>query len=313
VGVFRIPSVLTSPNAFTGNTLTLGSGPWTVFVSGESGNATNAAISSSYVDVLPYTFYASGSLSATNIGSAPLVLSNETSYALNNIGSANLMITGLNISLSSDSIGSLTLVNSTVRLDATQAGSVNATDSALSLLGGSHVGTLILTSTPLTLVSSSYDQLSPALPTISVSGLTAPVTNSTSFTVIVSGEQLSSGSLSVAIDGSPVPLTISSSSLTGLTATGEINGSSLTDGVHTLILKIGQSDGMSASLSTAFSSNAHESALSTTVSSFRAESALLFNVMYGLAVVAVLAIIMAIWALQRKPSREATPPGNAGV
>jgi subtilase family serine protease len=313
VGLFRIPSVLTSPNYFIGNDLTLGSGPWTVFVEGESGNATNAATSSSYVDVLPYTFYTTNSLSAPSIGSAPLVSFNGTSYALNNIGSANLTITGLNISLSSDSIGSLTLVNSNVQLDGTQVGSVTANDSTLSLLGGTHVGTLTLASTLLTVVSSSYDHLSPGFPTISVSGLATPVTNSTTFTVTVSGEQLLNGSLSATIDGTAVSLTISSSSSTGVTATGEVNGNSLADGVHTLVLRIGQSDGMSTSFSTAFSSNAHESALSTTVSAVQAEAGLAFNVAYGLAVVAVAALVIAIWALQRKAPREAAPSGTAGV
>ena len=159
---YQIPSVLSSPSPFVGNLLSLSSGPWTVYVSGESAAASNVVPSSSYVDVLPYTYYLNGTLSASNIGSAPLVAVNGTGYLLSNIGADHLTISGISITLADSSIGNLTVDNATVRLVASQVGSVSATGSSLFLLHGTDVGALSLKSTTLTVSGSFYGQPSGA-------------------------------------------------------------------------------------------------------------------------------------------------------
>ena len=157
-GEYQIPSALTSPNTFVGNLPSLSSGPWTVYVSGESSNASNVVPSSSYIDVLPYTHYPNDTLSASNIDHAPLVGRNGTSYLLSGIGAEQLTINGINITLADSSIGNLTVVNANVRLVASQVDSVSARGSSLALLHGTDVGALSLSSTSLVASDSFYGQ-----------------------------------------------------------------------------------------------------------------------------------------------------------
>ena len=157
-GQYQIPSVLTSPNTFVGNIPSLSAGPWTVYVSGESANASNVVPSPSYVDVLPYTHYPNDTLSASNIDHAPLVGRNGTTYLLSDIGAENLVISGINITLADSSIGNLTIVNASVRLVASQVASISARSSTLALLHGTDVGALSLRSTSLVASDSFYGQ-----------------------------------------------------------------------------------------------------------------------------------------------------------
>jgi subtilase family serine protease len=318
-GAFRIPSALTSFNAFLGNSLALSSGPWTVFVSGESSAASNVVPTSSFITVLPYTFYSIASLTPSDVGTAPLVSSNSRGYSLDNIGTNSLVIAGLNVTLSSDYIGNLTITNSTVQLIGSHVGSVSASGSTLALLDGTQVGSLNLTSTPLTARGSTYTRLSPALPTIAVAGLSASVSSFTGFTVTVIGDQLSSSSLVATVDGGAIPLVVSLSS-SGLTAMGTVNATSLADGVHTLVIEVRQSDGLSTSLTTAFSTNAQATALSGKVTSLTNEAnslinkansltnevSTLFDIVYLLGVIAVVAFVVASIAVVRNRSK--APP-----
>ena len=166
-GEYQVPSALTSPNSFVGNVPALASGPWTVYVSGESPAASNAVPSSSYVDVLPYTHYPNDTLNPGDIGRAPLVGVNGSTYLLSGIGAENLTVDGINITLADSSIGSLTIVNAHVSLVGTQVSSLKATGSTLELLHGTDVGALSLTSTSLTVSDSFYGQPSGASPSSS--------------------------------------------------------------------------------------------------------------------------------------------------
>ena len=139
VAQYQIPSVLSPPNAFIGNLVSLSSGPWTVFVTGESEGASNLVPSNSFMNVLPYTYYSLPLLNRSNIQSAPLVSANGTGYLLADIGAQSLEIQGLNITLSGVSIGSLTLVGSNVRLVGSQIGTLTLTNSTVALAGGTTV------------------------------------------------------------------------------------------------------------------------------------------------------------------------------
>jgi hypothetical protein len=274
---------------------------------------------SSFITVLPYTFYSIVSLTPSDVGTAPLVSSNSTGYSLGNIGANSLVIAGLDVTLSSDYIGNLTITDSTVQLIGSHVGSVSASGSALALLDGTQVGSLNLTSTPLTVQGSTYTRLSPALPAITVAGLSASVSSFTGFTATVIGDQLLSSSLVATVDGATTPLIVSSSS-SGLTAMGTVNATSLADGVHTLVIEVRQSDGLSTSLTTAFSTNAQATALSGKVTSLTNEANSLINkansltnevntlydIVYLLGVVAVVAFVVATIAVVRNRSK--APP-----
>jgi subtilase family serine protease len=319
-GIFQFPSALTSPNAFLGNTIGLDYGPYTVFISGESSSSTNVASGYSYVNVLPYTWVGDESMSPSTVGGIPLVTANGTNYDLSDVAAGSISISALNVTLSSDNIQSLTVRGgSRVTLSNSQVGSLNASGSMLSLTQGSSVGDLSLNSTMLTISGSSFNSLSPTLPTITVTGLSNPIPVRANFTVSITGQQIANGSLAATVDGNPISLNVAPSS-TGITATGTINATSLPDGVHTLVVKVAQSDGMSATSATQFATDAQAASLknqvttlssqvttlSNQVTTLSNEAALWTNLGYGFAVLAVIAIIIAIWAFMRKPTAVAT-------
>ena len=155
-GTIQVPSPLTSFNSFVGNTPALAAGPWTVFVSGQSASAASVVPVESYVDVLPYIYYANDTLTSSNIASAPLVAASGGGYVLSGIRASTLTVTGVNITLAGVSIGDLIVNHATVTLVGSQVAEVKATGSKLSLLQGTDVGTLSLSSTTLTSSGSFY-------------------------------------------------------------------------------------------------------------------------------------------------------------
>jgi len=223
----------------------------------------------------------------------------------------------------------------TVTLSGSTVGSVNATSSGLSLVQGTSVGNLSLSSTRLEVRGSTYAGITPALPTISVSGLSSPISNETSITITVTGEQMASGTLISQVDGNPIVLTTTTSS-SGLTATVTINASSLSDGIHTLFIAVSQTDGMSASSTVQFATDAHAEALSSAVStltsqvtslsseatslssqatslssqatslsnkvaSLTSQANTLTYIAYAAVVLAIAGGMLALWAMRRKP------------
>jgi len=313
-GVFQFASTLTSPNAFFGNTIGLNYGPYTVFISGESSSAANVAYGYSYVNVLPYTWIGNESISPSTVGGTPLVTANGKSYTLSNVAAGILSISGLNVTLSSDNIQSLTIGGgSRVTLSDTQVNSIYASGSVLSLTQGSSVGYLLLNSTMLTISGSTFNSLYPALPTITVTGLSNPISGRANFTVSIVGQQISAGSLAATLDGNPVTLNVTPSS-TGITATGTVEATSLPDGVHTLVVKVAQSDGMSATSTTQFATDAQAvsvtsevTSLTNQVTSLSNEAAQWADLSYVFIALALVAIVLAIWASRRKPAAVAKP------
>jgi subtilase family serine protease len=326
---YQIPSVLTTP-FYYGNDLASLAGSWTVFISGESSNAQNAVAQYSYTNVLPYTLLTYDQLNSSTLSGASLVTSNGTGYALTNAAAMHLTISGLTLSLGEDSIGNLTVVNSRVSITSSEMGSLKAFNSTVALLDNTRVGYLSLTGSAVTVNDSTYQEVSPALPVISVTGLSQPISGSANLTVTVTGEQLAPDSLVATIDGINVPLTVTPIS-SGLTATARVNASSMSDGVHIFAVTARQTDGLSASVSNYFSTDAQstalknqignlQSALNTlngTVDSLRArlksdvaEIGNLTNVAYLLTVVAVASLAVCIHAVRRKPAMAQTGTGQ---
>jgi subtilase family serine protease len=270
---YQIPSPLTSANGFTGNVASLQSGPWTIFISGESQAASNVLPSNSYINVLPYVDYTEALLDQTSVKSAPLVVVNGTGYSLSGIGATSLEVSGLSLTLSGVSIENLTLVNSRVILDNSQIGEVSVTNSTFTAAQGTKLG-----------------MVSPPVPVITLSGISQPLTGNTGFTVNVSGELLNDSSLAATIDGSPISLTSTASS-SGLTAHGTVNIGPLPDGIHTLTLTATQSDGQSSTLTTYFSVNTQEGIVANLV-----------YLLLGVTALAIVALVAAVMALRRKPS-----------
>ncbi len=163
-GDIQVPSALTSYNSFIGNTPALAAGPWTIFVSGQSASAASVVPVESYVDVLPYTYYTNDTLGPSNIASAPLVAASGGGYTLSGIRANSLTVTGINLTLSGVSIGDLTINHATVTLVGSQVSKVTATGSKLSLLQGTDVGVLTLSSTSLTTSGSFYGSQTSTLP-----------------------------------------------------------------------------------------------------------------------------------------------------
>jgi len=135
---------------------------------------------------------------------------------------------------------------------------------------------------------------------ISTGGLTKTIGGTSKFNVTVSGTDLDSNSLSAWVDGSKQSLQVNATS-SGLNAVGTIDANHLNDGVHSLLLTAKQSDGLSSSLTTSFSTNAQTSSLNRTI--------LLTTAAIG--GVAITALLIGVFALRRRKVPQA-PPSAAG-
>ena len=294
-GSFQVPSPLTSPNAFVGNTLGVGYGPYTVFISGESSSGANVVDAYSYLNVLPYAWIGSVSMDRSNAGAVPLVASSGGTYTLSDVAASRLAVTGVNITLINDYIQNLTVSGSTVVVDSSVVGSASATGSELTLAQGTSVGSLSLSSTLLNVSGGTYASISPALPAITVSGLSATISGTSPFSVVVTGAEVSAGSVVATIDGSPTPVDATPTS-TGVNATGTVRAGSLADGVHTLEVTVKQTDGVPSTASFQFATDAQ-------TASRTAQDALAINVSMAAAVIAVVAVVFAALATRKRPKQ----------
>ncbi|HEY6282422.1 MAG TPA: hypothetical protein VIW22_00685, partial [Nitrososphaerales archaeon] len=145
-----------------------------------------------------------------------------------------------------------------------------------------------------------YRSISPALPVISTGGLAKTIGGTSNFNVTVSGTDLDPNSLYAWVDGSKQSLQVNATS-SGLNAVGTIDANHLNDGVHTLLLTVAQSDGLSSSFTTSFSTNAQVSSLNRTVQ------------LETLAIggVAIIALLLGVFALRRRKVPQ-TPPTPSG-
>jgi hypothetical protein len=311
---YPIPSILTTP-FYYGNDPAALAGFWTLFISGESPAAENAAAQYSYTNVLPYTLLRYYELNSSTVNGASLVTSNGTGYALTDAAALHLTVSGLTLNLGQDSIGNLTVVNSRVFISSSELSSLKALNSTVALLDDTRVGSLSLTGSAVTISDSAYQAISPALPTISVAGLSQPIRGLANFSVTVTGEQLAADSLAATIDGVNVPLIVTPAS-GGLTATATVNATAMSDGVHLLSVTAPQTDSLSTSFSSSFSTDAQSTALKNQIGSLgsqqkntSAEVGELTKAAYVLAVVVVASLAVAIYAVRRKPGATQTGAG----
>ncbi len=280
-----------------GATSLVPSGPWDVYVTGitADGVPTSSELGAQHpFTIQPYALF-TGSLKTPEPGyplaffgatiSTSGTLSGDVFLQSNEIQRATMTITDSRIQ------GTLTLTDSNVTLVGVSGGLI-VVDGSILTLKDSSVDYLSISSGNVTLKDSSYGRVFPALPTIQVSGLSAPIGGVSSYAITASGSGLGTGSLKAWVDGSLAGLEVNATS-DGLSAVGTIDASSLGDGVHTLTVTASQSDGLSSTFSTAFSTNAHQQALEKQTST-------LSDLIYVLAAVAAAALILGVLALRRR-------------
>ncbi|HUI23075.1 MAG TPA: protease pro-enzyme activation domain-containing protein [Nitrososphaerales archaeon] len=278
------------------------SGPYDVYVTGVSadGVPTSAAIGAQQAFYIqPYVYYA---------GASPLPTGPQVAFDGSQLPAAGTLtgdlfigsnrVTGGNITISDSQIqGSITVANSTVTLVGVTGGNINATGSRL-VLKDSTIGALRLVGSNVSLVDSSYSSVDPALPSVSISGLSNTIHGVGAYNVTISGEDLASSYLAAWIDGSkvglnpPVAAGPANSTQSNVTAKGTIDATSLDDGVHTLTVTVTQADGLSSTLSAQFSTDAHQMALQN-------QTTQLYDFAYLLVALVAAAIIVGSMALVR--------------
>ncbi|HEV2226887.1 MAG TPA: protease pro-enzyme activation domain-containing protein [Nitrososphaerales archaeon] len=216
-------------------------------------------------------------------------LSGDLFSGLANIKGGNLVV------MSSRIDGKLFVDHANVTFIGVSGGAIIAINSSLTLKDSS-VDRLELTNSKVSLVDSSYRSVAPSLPVIAAGGLSKAIGGSSNFNVTVTGDGLTADSLSAWVDGSKVNLRMNTTS-SGLQAFGAIDATKLNDGVHSLVLTAVQSDGLSSTLSTSFSTNAQVSSLRGTV--------LLASGAIG--AISVLALVLGVLALRRRKTTEGAP------
>jgi len=204
-----------------------------------------------------------------------------------------------------------------VTLIGVTGGDVVAQDSKI-ILQQSSLSSLQLTNSQVSMNASLVDQVSPSLPTISIQApISQGIYNGTSGNFTVTGEDVSS--VSVYLDGALLK-TFSEAAAYSF----PLDSATISVGVHTLEVVATQQDGLSSSSSVYFSTdgpliaaNSSISSLTTQVSSENSKVAALSSqlssqlnsandITYGLAAVAILALVIAVVALARKPSAKPT-------
>lgn len=297
------------------------SGPYDAYVTGLSADGvptTTALAAQRPFFIQPFTYVNGGTVSSLAQSSqlafsgatitASGTLSGDVFLGTNTISGGTVMI------IDSQIQGNLVVNNANVTLVGVSGGTVTATGSTLTLKDSS-VGSLSLTGSTVSLGDSSFQTVTPALPTLSVTGLTQPISGQADLNVTVTGQQLTSSSLAAWVDGVNVPLTATTTSA-GLTAAVPIDAASLNDGVHSLVVKATQADGLSSSFSGSFSTNAQStslrsrlqqadaniSSLSSQLRQVNGAAGNLFYISYGLAAVGVIALVLGVVAFRRKLS-----------
>ncbi|HEV2139272.1 MAG TPA: protease pro-enzyme activation domain-containing protein [Nitrososphaerales archaeon] len=281
------------------------SGKYDVFVSGLSSDGTPTTTELKAQQpffVQPYVYVGPGTLfSSTAQGLQSQLAFSGTTITASGALSGDLflgtaIVKGGNLVITSSRIdGKLLLDHANVTLIGVSGGTIVANDSNLTLKDSS-VDSLELTGSRVSLIDSSYRSVTPTLPVITAGGLSKTIGGTSNFNVTVAGEGLSPNSLSAWVDGAKEILRANSSS-SGLNAVGSIDATKLNDGVHTLLLTATQSDGLSTTFSTTFSTDAQISSLRGIV--------LLTSVALG--VVAVVALVLGVLALRRRKAPQGAP------
>jgi len=254
----------------------------------------------------------------TIVGPAAPLLSSPATTLTDDLFIGSNTIQGGSATISQSQIqGTLYLKNAQVTLIGVTGGDVVAQDSKI-ILQQSSLSSLQLTNSQVSMNASLVDQVSPSLPTISIQApISQGIYNGTSGNFTVTGEDVSS--VSVYLDGALLK-TFSEAAAYSF----PLDSATISVGVHTLEVVATQQDGLSSSSSVYFSTdgpliaaNSSISSLTTQVSSENSKVAALSSqlssqlnsandITYGLAAVAILALVIAVVALARKPSAKPT-------
>lgn len=310
-------------------------GPYEAFVTGLSwdGVPTTSALSAQQpFFVQPYV-YSTGQTMSSLAESSGLAFSGDTITAsgtlandlfvgTNTISGGTVTITGSQIQ------GTLIVNNAQVTLVGVSGGDITASGSTL-VLKDSSVGTISLTNSKVGLNSSTFKQVSPALPSLTISlSSTGPfIEGTTTVSANATGQGVSS--VTLWLDGALLGPAQSAGG--GLASSFSLDTSTLVDGPHTLTAVAVQSDGLSTSTSKVFSTDNHiaaaDAALGRTHNQLVAQNATLadqgaklasqgssinnlMTLTYVLLAVSVAALVVAGVALmRRKPPAAATPSG----
>ena len=277
-------------------------GPYDIFVTGLAADGTpttSAEAAQQPFSVQPY-LYTTGSLTTLPQGTQLAFddstiatsgsLSGDLFIGSNNISRANVTLTDSQIA------GNLSVAFSRVALVGVSGGDFNVTQSKIALKD-STIGSLLLNRSNVTLTDSSYRSVSPALPAISVSGLSKPIGGVGNYTVTITGSDLAPAYFTASIDGAVLdlkaPVVVNSgNAVQTVRVGGTIDASSLNDGVHALTVTATQADGLSSTLTSSFSTDAHQLAL-------QSQASTLYNLVYLLGVLFVVALAIGIIALMR--------------
>ena len=321
------------------------SGPYDAFVTGHSFDGTptdtNESAGQAFY-IQPYTLVANQTLSSL-VQTSGLAFSGDTINASavlsNDVFLGSNAIRGGTVTISDSAMqGILNVSNTQLNLVGVSGGTISALNSQLHL-ADSSVDSLSLSGSTVSLDSSSYQSITPSLPTIQIlqpAGSSA-YNGILNINAVVVGQQLSSVKFSV--DGAPIQ------TFTPGTApyTYALNTTELSDGVHSLVVMVTQQDGVSSTLTTSFSTdaqataralslgnqlgvlsdqlkqlnanisslssrlNANISSLSSRLNQVNASVKTLFDISYALVAVAVVAIIIGVLALRRKPLQASQP------
>jgi subtilase family serine protease len=239
------------------------SGPFEVYVSGLSadGVPTTTAIAAQHeLYVQPYLYVSGQTLSSLEqtsgvafsddtislSGTGSLSLANDVFLGTNTLEGGSFRVTSSQIE------GALQLSDTHVVLISCVGGDIIAQNSTLVLMQSS-VGSLVLNATTVSLNSSTYELVSPSLPSISVQNPAMGETYNGTLSVnaSVAGQGLSS--IGLYLDGK----LLASFGNTSSSVSYQLDTASISDGVHSLGITATQQDDLSASAYVSFSTDSH--------------------------------------------------------
>jgi subtilase family serine protease len=244
------------------------SGPYDVFISGLSadGVPSSTDISAQKAFTIQPYYYLSGQTLTSLPQTSQVAFVNDTiSGSASLVGDLFLGSTTLKggtfIVSSSQIQGTLILSGAQVTLTGVSGGNVVAQNSKL-VVQGSSLGSLQLTGSTVSLNGSTYQQVTPSIPVVSIQSPSAGQNyTGTTGTVSVAGQQVST--VSIYLDGAMIASMAGGSS----SYTFPLNYASLSLGVHTLRVVVVQQDGLSTSSATSFSTLGNLATIESTVNS----------------------------------------------
>ena len=245
------------------------SGPYDVFVSGLSADGVPSSTDISTqlgFTVQPYLYLEGQDLTSVPQTSQVAFVNDTVAGSMSLTGDLFLGSTTLEggtFTISDSQIqGTLSLMDAQAVITGVSGGNLVASNSKVAIQQSS-LGSLQLTGSTATLVGSTYQQVTPSLPVISVqSPVQGQNYDGSSGALTVSGQQVSS--ISVYLDGELV------AKLNGGVSSYNfpLDSASLSLGVHTLSVVATQDDGLSSTVAVSFSS---EGTLSSTIGSLNSQ------------------------------------------